>query len=64
MSEEKIKMLKIRPDVCSTWLYVPFDKEAIWDGAIAESEVGDSWEIKVIGVTKEELEALPEFEGW
>jgi len=62
--EEKIKYLKIRPDTSSTWLYVPFDKEFLWDGAIGEGEVGETWEVEVIEMTAKELEELPEFEGW
>lgn len=64
MSKEKINVLKIRPGKGYPWLYVSFGKDEIWDGIISESIPGDSWEIEVIEMTKEELDKLPEFEGW
>ena len=61
---EKIKRLRIRPDDTFYWLYVPFKKESIWDGAIGESEVEEKWEIEVIEMTEDEWKSLPEFIGW
>jgi len=61
---EKEKYLKIRPYKGSAWCVIEFDKEHLWDGNVSEMLKGDTLEIEVVEMTKEEFEALGEFEGW
>lgn len=59
-----MKCFRIRPGTHFNWLYVVFDKDALWESYLGESEIGDSWEVEIINMTEEEYENLPEFEGF
>lgn len=57
----KIRMIKVRPVGEHCWLIsdpreVPYTFE--------EAEDGEEFEIKVQFMTKEEIDNLPEFDGW
>lgn len=60
----KIKMVKVRrPELGDHWCashLQGFDLAAEFDGA----EIGEKIEIELCEMTQEEIDAMPEFEGW
>jgi len=61
---KKRKWLILRPDEQSPFCVIKYDPQNLWDGNISEMEEGDKMIVEVVEMTDEEIEALPEFEGW
>jgi hypothetical protein len=57
-----IKVFAMRPKGEGSWLFLD-DMSTIGD-YLAESDVGDEWEVKITSLTRAEIDALPEFNGW
>ena len=60
-SEDLIKVFKVTLDGFGS--YIVDDLGVVIDD-IENSEVGDKFIIKVIKITREQFDKLPEFEGW
>jgi len=61
---EKKKYLKLYPEEGGNWAIIEFSPHNLWDGNISEMEDGDKMIIEVVEMTNDEIQALPEFEGW
>jgi hypothetical protein len=59
---DKVLMFLIKPKDCSGWLYLERLEDA--EDFMLDGEPEDEWEMKMSTMTREQVEALPEFGGW
>lgn len=62
MCDGKVLVFMVKPAECSGWLYVERLEDA--EGFMLDGELEDMWEVKMAAMTREEIDALPEFGGW
>jgi hypothetical protein len=61
MLKNKEPYYKVRPFGGSCWCVMTF---AEMTEELKTAETGDVWEIEKVSMTDEQLNALPEFQGW
>lgn len=62
-NETRVRVYKVhRPEYGNRWISESWD--AIRDGEFADAEDGDKITIEVGTMTRDEIDNLPEFEGW
>lgn len=59
MKDEKIRVFMVRPDGGDGWMYV--ESLSYLDDMI---EADGGYEIHLVHMTREQIDALPEFDGW
>ena len=63
--DEKVIVYKLRPAGEFPWLFVPADYVAKHlEETLHEGDENELWEITMVHMTRAEIDALPEFDGW